>query len=84
MGGNWENECELTSCTGLITPNVLKSRYNVPESKEVKGNSMAVAEFQGQYFDHQDIHKFSSSCHVNVTVDREVGGNREGAGIEVR
>eukprot|EP00511_Aplanochytrium_stocchinoi_P009993 CAMPEP_0204866092 /NCGR_PEP_ID=MMETSP1348-20121228/15791_1 /ASSEMBLY_ACC=CAM_ASM_000700 /TAXON_ID=215587 /ORGANISM="Aplanochytrium stocchinoi, Strain GSBS06" /LENGTH=461 /DNA_ID=CAMNT_0052017807 /DNA_START=609 /DNA_END=1994 /DNA_ORIENTATION=+ len=80
--GAWENDCDLPSCTGLVTPGVLKKRYHISEKNPVKGNSMAVAEFQGQYFDHRDIGKFSSACHVNVTVEKETGGDEEKAGME--
>lgn len=45
-------------------------------------NSMAVAEFQGQYFDTKDLEKFSAGCHVNVTVDHVIGGDVQVAGIE--
>ena len=43
---------------------------------------MSVAEFQGQYYNPKDLEKFSEGCHVNVTVDKNVGGNEPGDGVE--
>merc|ERR1711924_220353 len=45
-------------------------------------NSMAVAEFQGQYFKQSDLTLFGDSCHRDVTVEKIVGGNLPVAGIE--
>ena len=42
----------------------------------------AVAEFQGQYFKPTDLADFSSACHVNVSVDTVIGGNRPSPGVE--
>lgn len=84
--GTWPNACTgLSGCKGLITPQVLKQRYNVPNDTTgmtAAGNSMSVAEFQGQYFIPSDIAKFSSGCGVNATVDTVVGGNNPSAGVE--
>ena len=43
---------------------------------------MAVAEFQGQFYNPKDLEKFSSACGVNVTVDKNVGENNVGDGVE--
>ena len=43
---------------------------------------MAVAEFQGQFYNVQDLAKFSSACHVKVTVDNNVGEHPNGDGVE--
>jgi len=51
-------------------------------AESVPGNSMAVAEFQGQGFKTSDLEKFSSGCGVNVTVDDSEGGSPSSAGIE--
>ena len=48
----------------------------------VAGNSMAVAEFQGQYFKQTDLDTFSKGCKTNVTVDTIVGGDKQSAGVE--
>ena len=78
-GGDWPNACEAAGCKGLVTPAVLHQRYNIDATiGATRGDalsSMAVAEFQGQHFKPSDLVKFSSSCHVNVTVDKEVGGD---------
>ena len=48
----------------------------------VAGNSMGVAEFQGQFYNPNDLEKFGTACHKNVTVDRNVGANSVGDGVE--
>jgi len=84
--GTWPNACEAAKCKGLVTPAVLVQRYKLPEtlrsSSASGGNSMAVAEFQGQYFEKSDLSKFGSSCHRDVTVDKIIGKNRPSPGIE--
>merc|ERR1719502_36018 len=83
--GDWPNACDgLAGCKGLVTPTVCKQRYGVGNEtfKSTDGNSFAVAEFQGQYFDENDLTKFSSGCHVEVKVDHQIGTNRQSAGVE--
>uniref|UniRef100_A0A7S3YK42 subtilisin n=2 Tax=Lotharella globosa TaxID=91324 RepID=A0A7S3YK42_9EUKA len=83
--GDWPNACDAAACSGLVTPDVLKQRYKLPDpssQSSVDGNSMAVAEFQGQYYRDTDIGSFAKSCHRDVTVDVVVGGNRQRAGVE--
>jgi tripeptidyl-peptidase-1 len=83
--GTWPNACSASGCKGLVTPAVLTQRYKLP-SKEpaVAGstNSMAVSEFQGQYFQDSDLDMFGKACHVDAEVDRVVGGNKPSAGVE--
>merc|ERR1719261_319555 len=43
---------------------------------------MAVAEFQGQHFEHSDLSTFTKACHKNTTVEKVVGGNLESPGVE--
>merc|ERR1711970_312463 len=43
---------------------------------------MAVAEFQGQYYEDSDLASFSKSCKRDVTVAVNVGKNQESAGVE--
>merc|ERR1719261_945290 len=43
---------------------------------------MAVAEFQGQHFEHSDLSTFTKACHKNTTVEKVVGGNLEYPGVE--
>lgn len=81
--GKWANDCDDPECKGRVTPGVLSKRYTVPASTATpSGNAMAVAEFQGQYFKKDDLLKFSSSCHVNATVDKVIGGNKPKSGKE--
>lgn len=83
--GSWPNACEARGCNGLVTPAVLAERYKLPKTTAAAANeasTMAVAEFQGQYFKPSDLSTFSSSCHQNVTVDAVIGGNSPSAGVE--
>jgi len=43
---------------------------------------MAVAEFQGQYYEPSDLTKFSSACHSDVEVAQNIGRNRPSSGVE--
>lgn len=76
--------CASIGCNGKVTPTVLALRYNLPNSTgvPVAGNSMAVAEFQGQFYKTTDLTTFSTSCQVKVDVDTQIGTNRNTAGIE--
>jgi len=66
-----------------VTPAVLAERYKIPTSaSNAAGNSMAVAEFQGQYYKDSDLALFSKICKRDVTVAANVGRNEEIAGIE--
>ncbi len=82
-GGNWPNLCDASQCKGYVTPYVLGERYKVSvnESAPLAG-SMAVAEFQGQYFKTADLETFGEACHSTITVDKVIGGNVERAGVE--
>lgn len=67
-----------TRCNGFTTPAVLQSAYSYPTVKSVaKGNSMSVAEFQGQYYDNTDLKSFGDACDVTSVVDVTIGGNNE-------
>jgi tripeptidyl-peptidase-1 len=61
--GSWPNACSAKGCEGLVTPEVLAERYKLPKlsSSNAKGNSMAVAEFTGQWFKDSDLSNFSKS-----------------------
>jgi len=81
--GKWPNSCKgEEGCAGLVQPAVLNQRYSINGSVAAEGNSMAVAEFQGQFYNPKDLEKFSSACGVNVTVDKNVGENHVGDGVE--
>jgi len=83
-GGSWPNACSASGCSGLVTPAVLAERYKLPGKSfaNAAGNSMAVAEFQGQYYKDTDLATFSTGCHQNVKVDKTIGGDQQTAGIE--
>jgi tripeptidyl-peptidase-1 len=67
-----------TQCQGFTTPAVLESAYSYSRlSKFTPGNSVAVAEFQYQYYDNTDIEAFSEACDVKVTIAETIGGNKE-------
>jgi len=84
--GKWPNACTSSTCNGLVQPTVLQQRYKLPtntsKSDTASGNAMAVAEFQGQYYKESDLQKFSSVCHADVKVDKNIGGNENSGGIE--
>merc|ERR1712241_1468668 len=81
--GSWPNACSASGCNGLVTPEVLAQRYKFPNPSNVaSSSSMAVAEFQGQYFKNSDLTKFGQSCKRSVTVDKVIGGDQQSAGIE--
>jgi tripeptidyl-peptidase-1 len=75
--GLWPDTCESKTCSGLVTPAVLSARYRHPNATDseqpVEGNSMAVAEFQGQTYAQKDLDTFSSSCSVPQGVDTNIG-----------
>lgn len=60
-------------------PYVLAERYGFefPLTDAADGNSMAVAEFQGQYWDPKDLGAFSTACGLPsaISVSKTVGGN---------
>jgi hypothetical protein len=65
-------------CAGMVTPAVLHQAYSIPTVTSVSaGNAAAVAEFQGQYYDHRDINNFNTICRTSVTVDVTIGGNKQ-------
>jgi len=81
--GSWPNQCSASGCKGLVTPFELKERYHVSESSNaVAGNSMAVAEFQGQYYKDTDVSKFNDGCSQTVAVAQVVGPQSQSAGVE--
>jgi len=85
--GQWNNSCTGTGgdrCKGLVTPSVLKTRYSIPAApaKVAANSSMAVAEFQGQYYSDKDLDKFSTGCKVTLPKITDVGKNMQSAGVE--
>lgn len=84
--GQWPNACSAAGCKGLVTPAVLAQRYKLPSASASASasasNSMAVSEFQGQYYRDQDLQAFGKSCHRDVKVDKNIGQNVPSAGVE--
>ena len=67
-----------TGCAASTTPAVISQAYNLPmpmTTTASKGNSVAVAEFQGQYYDQQDISNFDTACSADAEVVATIGGN---------
>eukprot|EP00750_Incisomonas_marina_P018947 INCI3180.1.p1 GENE.INCI3180.1~~INCI3180.1.p1 ORF type:complete len:579 (-),score=115.44 INCI3180.1:537-2273(-) len=85
-GDEWPNSCPGlgAACKTGVNPAVLNQRYNITQSFNTyaEGNSFAVAEFQGQYYNPKDLVKFSEGCGVNVTVDNVVGKDLPESGVE--
>lgn len=83
---DWPNSCTGlgAACKNGVNPAVLNQRYNITDAYNTvaEGNSFAVAEFQGQYYDDKDLTKFSEGCNVNVTVDHVVGKDEQEGGVE--
>ena len=80
----WPNDCEAAQCSGKVTPGVLAARYktNASVGMEASSSTMAVAEFQGEFFEERDLESFGASCHVPCDVKTVVGANRSQAGTE--
>ena len=80
----WPNDCEAAQCSGKVTPGVLAARYktNASVGMESSSSTMAVAEFQGEFFEERDLESFGASCHVPCDVKTVVGANRSQAGTE--
>jgi tripeptidyl-peptidase-1 len=66
-------------CAGYITPQVLSERYNLPASLAdpcASHNSIALAEFQFQYYDRRDLFIFANTCGVDsVSVEKNYAHN---------
>lgn len=66
-------------CAGYITPQVLSERYNLPASLAdpcASNNSIALAEFQFQYYDRRDLFIFANTCGVDsVSVEKNYAHN---------
>ena len=73
------DSCDASLCSGATTPAVLASRYLHPTlTAAAEGNGMAVAEFQLQGIDDDDLASFSTACgvdHVSVDTVEGAGGS---------
>jgi len=80
---NVESASSWTSCgtaySTYTNPAVLQERYGFPTlSSAASGNSVAVAEFQLEYYDTTDLSAFSSQCGLDtITVSDLHGTNDE-------
>jgi len=80
VGGDDEfNSCDTMLCSEATTPDVLRSRYNLPTlTSSQPTNSMACAEFQFQGLDDEDLSNFGKTCGVDhVEVDTTIGAGGE-------
>jgi len=67
-----------TKCSTFTTPAVLQEAYGFPTlTTAAAGNSMSVAEFQGQMWDQEDITDFNNACATNAQVNAQYGDNNE-------
>ena len=71
----WVNDCTSPVCGGKVTPGVIRDRYNIGVDEVSDTNSMAVAEFQSQYFSNSTLNNFNSNCGVDSTPIQVIGGN---------
>mmetsp|Transcript_154765 Transcript_154765/g.494877 ORF Transcript_154765/g.494877 Transcript_154765/m.494877 type:complete len:588 (+) Transcript_154765:69-1832(+) len=84
----WANSCDARGCTNLVTPSVIAQRYKLPDQtlpeahQAHTSNSMAVAEFQGQFWKKSDLDGFGTSCHRDVSVAKTIGDEEPHGGIE--
>jgi tripeptidyl-peptidase-1 len=73
------------SCGTFITPGLLAQQYQVTAADSAAdqvNNTMAVAEFQQEWFKQSDLDLFSKECGRNVSVSRIVGSIKPIAGDE--
>lgn len=86
VGGDDEfNSCDSLLCSEATTPDVLRTRYNLPVLETAQpSSSMACAEFQFQGLDDEDLSNFASTCGVDhVLVDETLGlGGDSMPGVE--
>uniref|UniRef100_A0A7S0L261 Peptidase S53 domain-containing protein n=1 Tax=Coccolithus braarudii TaxID=221442 RepID=A0A7S0L261_9EUKA len=86
VSSGWSTGCGTSCGTTFVTPKILSERYGFPytvsNQKAANGNTMAVAEFQTQYYKQTDIDSFNSACGTTVSVDTLIGKNFNTAGVE--
>lgn len=60
--------CSAMGCDGLVTPEVLRVRYNLSASRPATGKAtQAVAQFLEQYYTPADLTGFIKGCKVATT-----------------
>mmetsp|Transcript_31066 Transcript_31066/g.99728 ORF Transcript_31066/g.99728 Transcript_31066/m.99728 type:complete len:570 (+) Transcript_31066:64-1773(+) len=83
-GEEWPKGCAAAQCDNFVTPAVLAMRYKIPAAaaSSSTASSMAVAEYQGQYYKTSDLATFGESCKVDVSIKETIGGDLPVAGVE--
>ena len=66
----WPKGCAAAQCDNFVTPAVLAMRYKIPAAAASgsTASSMAVAEYQGQYYKTSDLDTFGESCKVDASI----------------
>jgi tripeptidyl-peptidase-1 len=73
---SWPAYCNTASCSTRITPQVIGQQYKLTQSSPINAkSSMAVAEFQGQYWDSSDLNTFTSTCNITSVTPIDKNGN---------
>ena len=73
------------ACSTFVTPGLIAQQYQISASDSAAdqvNNSMAVAEFQQEWFKQADLDVFTKECGRNVSVSRIVGTEKPIAGDE--
>ena len=72
-GEEWPKGCAAAQCDNFVTPAVLAMRYKIPAAAASgsTASSMAVAEYQGQYYKTTDLDTFGESCKVHVSITKQ-------------
>eukprot|EP00937_MAST-01D_sp_MAST-1D-sp2_P001078 g1078.t1 len=81
VSADWPTDCSVKSPViggKYVTPAVLAQAYSMPAAKPtVAKGKIAVAEFQGEFWDQADLDNFGAACGLgaNLTVDEQIGDN---------
>merc|ERR1712110_1129349 len=77
--GAWPNDCGACSQAKWTTPAVLTQVYDLGDTPKKQNSTIAMAEFQGVFWDQQDPTAFQTNCNLDydVKVDRQVGPNTQ-------
>jgi tripeptidyl-peptidase-1 len=77
--GAWPQDCGACSQAKWTTPAVLTQAYELGDIPSKQNATIAMAEFQGVFWDQQDLTAFQQNCNLDykVTVARQVGPNTQ-------
>jgi len=77
--GAWPQDCGACSQAKWTTPAVLTQAYELGDIPNKQNATIAMAEFQGVFWDQQDLTAFQQNCNLDykVTVARQVGPNQQ-------